>query len=135
MSDDPLFPFGHGLSYTTFAYSDLKVFPATPRYGQIVQVNMNVRNTGTRTGAEVVQVYVHQAKSSVERPEKELKAFSRIELKPGETKSVSIILDRRSMWFFDPAMHDWAVEPGVYEVLIGESMRDIRLKGSFELFQ
>ena len=87
---------------------------------------MNVRNTGTREGAEVVQVYVHQAKSSVERPEKELKAFSRIELKPGETKSVSIILDRRSMWFFDPAVHDWAVEPGVYDVFIGESMRDIR---------
>jgi beta-glucosidase len=134
-SVDPLFPFGHGLSYTTFAYSDLKVFPATPRYGQIVQVNMNVRNTGTRAGAEVVECYVHQAKPSLERPEKELKAFSRIELKPGETKSVSMILDRRSMWYFDPAMHDWAVEPGVYEVLIGESMRDIRLKGSFELFQ
>ena len=135
VSDDPLFPFGHGLSYTTFAYSDLKVFPATPRYGQIVQVNMNVRNTGTRAGAEVVECYVHQAKPSVERPEKELKAFSRVELKPGETKSVSMILDRRSMWFFDPAMHDWAVEPGVYDVLIGESLRDIRLKGSFELFQ
>ena len=131
----PLFPFGHGLSYTTFEYSDLKVFPATPRYGQIVQVNMNVRNTGKRAGADVVECYVHQAKPSLERPEKELKAFSRIELKPGETKSVSMILDRRSMWFFDPAMHDWAVEPGVYDVLIGESLRDIRLKGSFELFQ
>ncbi len=135
VSEEPPFPFGHGLSYTTFAYSDLKIFPATPRYGQIVQVNMNVRNAGTRAGAEVVQVYIHQAKSSVKRPEKELKAFSRIELKPGETKSVSIVLDRRSMWFFDPAVHDWAVEPGVFDVLIGESMRDIRLKGSFELFE
>lgn len=134
-SYEPLFPFGNGLSYTTFAYSDLKIFPSTPRYGEIIQVNLNVRNTGKRAGAEVVQFYVHQAKPSLERPEKELKSFVRVELKPGETKSVSVVLDRRSLWFFDPKIHDWATEPGVYDVLVGASSADIRLKGSFELFE
>jgi len=129
------YPLGHGLSYTTFEYSDLKIFPATPRYGQIVQVVMKIRNSGTRPGAEVIQVYVHRNKPAEERPLKELKSFRRLELKPGESTSVTLILDRRSMWFYDPRVHDWAAEPGVYQVLIGSSPHDIRLKGSFELFE
>ena len=131
----PPYPFGHGLSYSTFEYSDLRIFPETPRFGQIVQVTLAVRNTGVRAGAEVVQFYVHQQKPAVPRPDKELKSFSRIELKPGETKRVSIVLDRRSMWFYDPAVRDWATQPGVYDVWIGSSSSDIRLKGSFELFE
>lgn len=129
------YPLGHGLSYTTFEYSDLRIFPATPRYGQIVQVVMKVRNSGTRPGAEVIQVYIHRDKPDQERPLKELKSFRRVELKPGESTSVTLILDRRSMWFYDPRAQDWAAEPGVYQVLIGSSSRDIRLKGSFELFE
>ena len=129
------YPLGHGLSYTTFEYSDLKIFPATPRYGQIVQVVMKIRNSGTRPGTEVIQVYVHRDKPDQERPLKELKSFRRVGLKPGESTSVTLILDRRSMWFYDPRVHDWAAEPGVYQVLIGSSSRDIRLKGSFELFE
>jgi hypothetical protein len=131
---NPDFPFGFGLSYTTFDWSDLRIFPATPRYGQTVQVVLKVRNTGARFGADTVELYVHQVKSSLERPPKELKAFARVELKPGETKDVAMTLDRHSMSFYDPAVKDWATEPGVFEVLLGSSSRDIRLKGSFQLF-
>jgi beta-glucosidase len=132
---EPLFPFGYGLSYTTFALSDLRIFPATPRYGQLLQLAMKVRNTGARAGAEVVQVYVHQVKSSVDRPVRELKAFQRVALKPGETREVTFELDRRAMSFYDPVVKTWATEPGVFEVLVGASSRDIRLKGAFELFE
>jgi beta-glucosidase len=132
---EPLFPFGFGLSYTTFDWSDLRIFPATPRYGQQVQAVVKLRNTGTRAGTETVELYVHQVKSSLERPPKELKAFLQVELKPGESRDVPLSLDRHSMWFYDPAVKDWATEPGVFEVLAGPSSRDIRLKGSFRLFQ
>ena len=132
---DPLFPFGYGQGYTTFTWSDLRILPATPRYGQLVEAVVRLQNPGSRTAAEVVQVYVHQVKSSLDRPVKELKAFRRVELGPGETRDVSFQLDRRAMWFYDPAVQDWAVEPGIFEVLAGASSRDIRLKGTFELFQ
>ncbi|MGD1068945.1 MAG: glycoside hydrolase family 3 C-terminal domain-containing protein [Bryobacteraceae bacterium] len=132
---EPLFPFGYGLSYTTFVYSDLKIFPANPQYGQIVQVALKVKNTGSRAGAEVVQVYVHQVKSSVDRPVRELKAFKRVELKPGETREVALELDRHSMSFWDPLVRSWEAQPGVFEVLVGASSRDIRLNGTFELIQ
>jgi beta-glucosidase len=132
---EPLFPFGHGLSYTAFEYTDLKISPQTPRYGQLVQVTLNVRNRGSRAGAEVVELYVHQAKSSADRPPKELKAFSRVELKPGETQTVSFELDRHAMSFYDPLVKDWGTEPGVFDLLVGSSSRDIRLKGSLELFR
>ena len=119
---------GFGLSYTTFTYSDLRIFPATPQYGQTVQVVFQVRNTGTRPGAEVAQVYIGH-------PERRLKGFQRVVLKPGETATVPVALDRRSIWFYDSAVHDWANVPGVYDVLIGSSSTDIRLKGRFELVQ
>jgi hypothetical protein len=131
---EPLFPFGFGLSYTTFDWTDLRVLPSSPRYGQTVQVIVKVQNTGARFGAETVELYVHQVKSTLERPPKELKAFGRVELKPGESKDVALTLDRRSMSFYDPALKDWATEPGVFEVLLGSSSRDIRLKGSFQLY-
>jgi hypothetical protein len=130
----PLYPFGFGLSYTTFDWSDLRIFPVSPRYGQTVEVVVKVRNSGARAGTETVEVYVHQAKSGLERPPQELKAFNRVELKPGETKDVAVTLDRHSMSFYDPSAHDWAAEPGVFEVLVGASSRDIRLRGSFQLF-
>jgi len=121
----PQYPFGYGLSYTTFEWSDLRIFPATPRYGQTVQVVVKVHNTGMRAGAEVVQVYVRHG----------LKGFVRVELKPGEAREVAVTLDRHSMSFYDPVVKDWAAEPGVFEVLVGTSSRDIRLKGSFELYR
>jgi beta-glucosidase len=122
---EPLFPFGHGLSYTTFAYSDLKV--------SAHEVSLAVRNTGSREGAEVVQLYVGDKHSSADRPVKELKGFRRVVLKPGETKTVSFAIDKSALSYYSTARHDWVAEPGTFEVLVGASSRDIRLSGEFEL--
>lgn len=122
---EPDYPFGFGLSYTTFAWSNLRIFPATPRYGQTVQVVVNVRNSGSRSGAETVELYIRQ----------KLKAFHRVELKPGESKDVALTLDHHSMSFWDPLVHDWATEPGEFEVELGTSSRDVKLKGSFRLYR
>ena len=122
---EPQFPFGHGLSYTSFEYSNLKVTPE--------QVSLSVRNTGTREGAEVVQLYVHDVQSSIDRPVKELKAFRRVVLKPGETQTVSFALDKSALAFYDVTKKDWVAEPGTFEVLVGSSSRDIRLRTIFEL--
>lgn len=130
---EPLFPFGHGLSYTTFAYSDLRIAPVHAAAGEPVQVSMTVRNTGPRAGAEVVQLYLHDVKSSVDRPAKELKGFRRVVLEPGQAGTVSFTLDWAALSFFSVEKDDWVAEPGMFEVLIGASSRDLRLKGSFEL--
>ena len=125
---EPQFPFGHGLSYTTFEYGDLKIVPGEP-----VQISLNVRNRGAREGAEVVQLYVRDVQSSVDRPVKELKAFRRVVLKPGETQTISFALDKSALAFYDVTRKDWVAEPGTFEVLVGASSRDIRLKVTFEL--
>lgn len=129
-----LFPFGHGLSYTTFGYSNIKITPTTlPDGSFVVDVSADIKNTGTREGAEVAQLYVSDKEASVERPVKELKGFQRVVLKPGETKTVNFRLDKRSMAFYDVNKKDWVAEPGEFEILIGSSSRDIRLKGAFVL--
>jgi len=130
---EPLFPFGHGLSYTTFEYSDLKVSPAEVGASQPVTVSLSVKNAGSVAGAEVVQIYVADRESSLDRPVKELKAFGRVMLEPGETRSVTFTLNRDAMSFYDDTKKDWVAEPGVFEVYAGSSSRDIRLKGSFTL--
>jgi beta-glucosidase len=124
----PLFPFGHGLSYTQFDYSDLKVTPGKP-----VRVSVTVRNSGSRAGAEVVQLYLHPPQSSVDRPAQELKGFRRVMLTAGQSQTVTFTIDQRAMSFFSPAKKAWVAEPGGFEVLVGASSRDIRLKGNFEL--
>jgi beta-glucosidase len=129
----PQFPFGFGLSYTTFDYSDLKITPVRVSATTPVQVSVTVRNTGKRPGAEVVQLYVHDDQASVDRPVKELKGFSRVELKPGEAKTVSFTLDRSAISFYSPTKKAWVAEPGQFEVLVGASSRDIKLKGTFSL--
>jgi beta-glucosidase len=129
---EPLFAFGHGLSYTTFEYGNLQIAP-TAAPGAPVNVSLQVRNAGAREGAEVVQLYLRDVESSVDRPLKELKGFRRVSLKPGETQAVTFALDRTAMSFYDPARKDWVAEPGTFEVWIGSSSRDVRLKGSFEL--
>jgi beta-glucosidase len=129
----PAFPFGHGLSYSTFVYSDLKVNPQKVAPGQPVEVSMSVRNTGSREGAEVVQLYVRDVQSSVDRPVRELKAFRRVVLKPGEAQTVTLSLGPSAMSFYDEGKKDWVAEPGAFEVQAGSSSRDIRLKGVFEL--
>jgi beta-glucosidase len=129
---EPLFPFGYGLSYTTFAYSGLKVSPKVGP-GQPVEVSLDVRNTGPREGAEVVQLYVGDTHSSADRPVKELKAFQRVFLKPGETRTVRFALDKSAMAYYSTTQTQWVAEPGTFDVLVGASSRDIRLKGKFEL--
>ncbi|MFH0838866.1 MAG: glycoside hydrolase family 3 C-terminal domain-containing protein [Candidatus Omnitrophota bacterium] len=129
-----LFPFGYGLSYTTFGYSNIKILPGTlPNNELVVDVSADITNTGTRKGAEVVQLYISDKEASVERPPKELKGFARVVLKPGETKTVNFRLDKRSMAFYDLKKKDWVAEPGEFEVLIGSSSKDIHLKGTFVL--
>ncbi len=124
---DVLFPFGHGLSYTAFAYEDLKVTPKRARADKPVTVTFTVKNTGDRAGAEIAQVYVRDDASTIFRPEKELKGFAKVYLEPGEEKTVEIKLDKRSFAFFDAALHDWHVESGDFTICVGASSRDIRL--------
>ena len=131
---EQLFPFGHGLSYTKFEYRNLQI---TPKVGpaQSAEVSFDVKNSGSREGAEVVQVYLSDPQSTIDRPVKELKHFSRVNLKAGETQKVVIMLDQSALSFYDPAKKAWVAEPGLFEVRVGSSSGDIRLKGSFELTQ
>src|SRR5579864_2962919 len=130
---EPLFPFGYGLSYTKFDYSDLKVSPDKAAPSQSVGVTLRVRNSGSRAGAEVVELYLHDAHSTVDHPIQELKGFRRVVLAPGETRVVDFTLDRSAMAYYSTAKRDWVAEPGQFDVLVGSSSRDIRLKGSFDL--
>jgi len=121
---EPLFPFGHGLSYTEFEYSNLRI--EQKRDGS-VRVTLDVKNVGKSAGAETVQLYVRDLEASVNRPDKELKAFVKIELLPGQTKQAELFLNRDAFAFFSPMQKRWIVEPGEFELLIGSSSRDIRL--------
>jgi beta-glucosidase len=126
----PLFPFGHGLSYTTFSYGNLSVRPAA---GGLYEVSFDVKNTGGREGADVAQVYVTPAASKVARPAKELKGFAKVSLRPGETRRVSVTLDRRAFSYYDADAKNWRAEPGDYGVLVGRSSERIELKGKITL--
>jgi beta-glucosidase len=131
---EPLFPFGYGLSYTKFDYSDLKISPSEVAPGKPVEVSLQVRNSGSRSGAEVVQVYVHDGgHAGLDRPVEELKGFRRVDLAPGATEVVHFTLDRSAMAFYSTAKKEWVTEPGQFDVLVGSSSRDIRLKGPFIL--
>jgi beta-glucosidase len=131
----PLFPFGHGLSYTTFAYRDLnvQVQPGPTGQASAAHVSLTVENTGSRPGAEVVQLYVSDKAASLPRPPKELKGFVRVQLNPGESQPVVFTLDQRAFAFYDPLQSDWVVEPGEFEILVGASSADIRLKAILNL--
>ncbi|MFD0698457.1 beta-glucosidase [Paenibacillus sp. GCM10027628] len=124
---EPLFPFGHGLSYTTFAYSDLSIAKKEIRDDETLDVQVKVKNTGNRAGKEIVQLFVRDVESKVIRPMKELKGFAKVELAPGEQKTVTITLDKRSFAYYDVDTKDWRVETGEFEILIGKSSRDIVL--------
>jgi len=128
----PLFPFGHGLSYTRFAYSDLTV-PGQVEHGKDFSVSMMVENTGEMAGQEVVQLYIRDVESTLARPIKELKGFEKVPLAPGEKKIVTFGLTPRSLSYYDPHLPGWVAEPGKFEVLVGASSRDIRLRGVLEL--
>lgn len=132
MSGKPLFPFGHGLSYTTFAYSDLRLTPGKVTPDASCRVSLSVRNSGSVTGDEVVQLYIRRPVASVTRPVKELKGFTRITLAPGETKTVEFTLSPAELAFLDAAMKE-VVEPGKVNVMVGASSADIRLRGTLEI--
>ena len=119
---EPAFAFGHGLSYTSFEYSDLSV----EKTGTAVSVTVTVTNTGDRAGKEVVQVYVHDNESSLERPEKELKAFQKVDLEPGASATVTVELGEDAFSFYHPDQSAWVLEPGTFTVRVGSSSRDIR---------
>jgi beta-glucosidase len=129
----PLFPFGYGLSYTTFAYSDLKIAPAGMGSGALLAVSFNVKNTGSREGAEVAQVYVGDSHAPVPRPAKELKGFAKVSLRPGESKQLTVLLDDRAFSYYDVAKHDWSAAPGEFGILVGGSSVDIKLQGKYAL--
>lgn len=124
---DVLFPFGYGLSYTTFAYSNLKVDKESMKDTDTMAVSVDVTNTGKMAGKEVVQLYVADKESTVIRPIKELRDFAKVELAPGETKTVSFTLGKRAFAYYSVKLHDWHVETGEFDIMIGQSSRDIVL--------
>ena len=129
----PLFPFGHGLSYTTFSYGKPSADKKTMTADDTISFTVNVKNTGTREGQEVVQLYISDKKSSLPRPVKELKGFQKVKLAPGEEKAVTLTIDKKALSFFDDAKHEWVAEPGKFEAIIGSSSRDIKGIVPFEL--
>jgi len=129
----PLFPFGFGLSYTKFEYSNLQVSSESMKSGDRVAVRFDITNTGSVAGAEIAQLYVSDSECSVPRPQKELKGFAKMRLDPGETKSVEIGLSDQELQFFDAGRSCWVAEPGAFELLIGASATDIRLRGRINL--
>ena len=127
------FAFGYGLSYTEFKYSNLSFDKTQMTDDQTLQICLDVTNTGKYSGKEIIQIYVSPKASNVPRPVKELKAFTKIFLQPGETKTVHMTLNRRSFAYYNTDLGDWYVESGTYEILAGASSDDIRLKGSIEI--
>ncbi len=128
---EPLFPFGHGLSYTDFEYSGLQVDYTKDRFP--ISVHATIRNAGKRAGKEVVQLYVTERAASLPRPPKELKGFTKVALQPGETCEVHFELDARAFSFYDPIQSQWRWEPGEFEILVGSSSRDIRQRVTLTL--
>lgn len=129
----PLFSFGHGLSYTTFEYGKPVVDKREMKADEQLTVTVPVKNTGSREGKEVVQLYIRDKKSFVERPVKELKGFCKVSLKPGEEKEVSFTIDRSALSYFDAGSHQWMAEPGAFEAIVAASATDIRGRVEFKL--
>ena len=130
---EPLFPFGFGLSYTTFSYGDVTLSAYKLEPGGTLTVSVPVTNSGPRAGQEVVQLYVRDPEASLERPEKELKGFAKVGLEPGETKTVTFSLNMRSLAFFSEEQNAWVAEAGTFEVLAGASAADVRSRAAFTL--
>lgn len=132
-SKDVLFPFGFGLSYTTFEYGSPRLSAESIKAGDELHLSLDITNSGSRPGAEVVQLYVRDCESTVFRPDKELKGFTKLNLKPGETQTAEFTLDKRSFAFYDTDSCDWQIEGGDFDLLIGASSRDIRCRASVKV--
>ena len=130
----PTFAFGHGLSYTQFALSNLRSDKAQMKQDGTITFTVNVKNTGKRAGAETVQLYIHDVKASVDRPQKELKGFQKVYLQPGESKDISITISKEALSFYDEASSSWKAETGKFEALVGNAADNLKLKKAFELF-
>jgi beta-glucosidase len=129
----PMFPFGYGLSYTTFKYSGLKITPASFSGDEPVTVSFDVTNTGQREGSEIGEVYVSDAHEKVPMPVKELKGFGKVDLKPGQTKTITVTLNRRAFSYYDVSKKSWTADPGEFGILVGSSSENIELKGDAKL--
>ncbi|MCQ4086051.1 glycoside hydrolase family 3 protein [Saccharibacillus sp. JS10] len=130
---EPLFPFGYGLSYTSFAYSDLKLSSSQVKADEGLTVTVQVENTGKVKGKEIVQLYVRDVESTIDRPQQELKGFEKIELEPGEKKTVTFTLDRRAFAYYDVEQRDWHVESGAFEIRVGTCSRAIDLTAEVQV--
>ncbi|MGB3700893.1 MAG: glycoside hydrolase family 3 C-terminal domain-containing protein [Anaerolineales bacterium] len=133
VQQDVLFPFGHGLSYTTFEYRDLQLSQTRIAARDPLTATLKVKNTGTVAGKEIIQFYVRAIESSAFHPDKELKGFVKVALQPGEETEVTIELNQRAFSYYNTQINDWYVEAGAFEILVGASSRDIRLKTSLEV--
>jgi len=129
----PLFPFGFGLGYASFELSDLVATPASLRPGETLSIAVKVKNTSARAGSTVVQVYVRDLAASLERPDKELKAFAKVHIDPAQAQAVQLTLDMRSLAYFDDAQQAWVAEAGEFELLVGQSSADLPLRTRFAL--
>ena len=128
LNGEPLFSFGHGLSYTQFKYSNLKVTTPKIGTGEAVHLTVDIQNTGKRKGDEVMQLYIHSLAPGVKRAAKELRGFERISLSPGEKRTVKFMIPADKLAYYDVKAHGFTVEPGSFELMIGSSSEDIRLK-------
>ena len=129
----PTFAFGHGQSYTQFAISNLRSDKSDLTQDDTIAFTVNVKNTGKRAGSEVVQLYIHDVKSSVDRPKKELKGFQKVYLQPGEKKDVTITINKEALSFYDESSSSWKAEAGKFEALVGNASDNLKLKKVFEL--
>jgi beta-glucosidase len=130
---EPLFPFGFGLSYTNFAYDNLQLSANTMTPHESITATVDITNIGQRAGKEIVQLYVHDVNARLMRPVKELKGFAKVALEPGETKTVTLPLNRESLAYWDDSQQAWVAEAGEFEVLVGSSSKDIRVRTTFQL--
>jgi beta-glucosidase len=130
---EPNFPFGYGLSYTTFTYSDIKANTTSAKDSDDITISLKVKNTGNVAGKEVVQLYVHEQESEAARPENELKHFEKVALLPGEEKTVTFHLISRDFAYFNSRIHDWAIKSGKFDIRIGGSSRNLPLQQTIDI--